>query len=266
MKTIDKKTNLFIVLAGIFITNALVAELIGTKIFSLEASLGFPPAQINLLGDWVLDFNLTAGVILWPAVFITTDIINEYFGKEGVKRISYLTVIFISFAFIVINIITSLAPAQFWLDVNNKTDTGAYFDMNFAFNKVFLQGASIIIGSLVAFLVGQLLDVFVFHKLRKITGPKMLWLRATGSTLVSQLIDSFVVLFIAFYFLAPKEAQWSVSQVVSVGIINYIYKFIIALSLTPLLYIAHYLIDTYLGKEKSGQLMDEAADASTSFL
>lgn len=266
MKSIDKKTNLFIVLAGIFITNALVAELIGTKIFSLEATLGLPPAQINMLGDWVLDFNLTAGVVLWPVVFITTDIINEYYGKEGVKKITYLTVIFISFAFIVINIITALAPAQFWLDVNNQTDTGSYFDMNFAFNKVLLQGASIIVGSLVAFLIGQLLDVFVFHKLRKITGTKMLWLRATGSTLASQLIDSFVVLFIAFYLLAPAEAQWSGTQVVSVGLINYMYKFCIALALTPILYIAHYLIDNYLGKEKSKQLMDEAADSSSSFL
>ena len=95
MKLIDKRTNLFIVLSGIFLTNALVAELIGQKIFSLETSFGFNPAQIHMLGDWVLDFNLTAGVVLWPVVFITTDIINEYFGKEGVKRITYLTVIFI---------------------------------------------------------------------------------------------------------------------------------------------------------------------------
>ncbi|QSE96251.1 queuosine precursor transporter [Fulvivirga lutea] len=263
--TLDKKTNLFIVLSGIFLTNALIAELVGTKIFSLEKTFGFNPAQLQLFGDWVLDFNLTAGVVLWPVVFVTTDIINEYFGKEGVKKISYLTVIFISFAFIVINIVTWLEPAQFWLDINGKTNTGADFDMNFAFNKVFLQGAAIIVGSLVAFLVGQLLDVFVFHKLRKVTGSKYLWLRATGSTLVSQLVDSFVVLFIAFYLLAPESAQWSVAQVGSVGVINYIYKFVIALALTPLLYIAHYLIDNYLGKDKSEQLMEDAAESSSSF-
>ncbi len=265
MTLIDKRTNLFIVLSGIFLTNALVAELIGQKIFSLEASFGFNPAQINMLGDWVLDFNLTAGVVLWPVVFITTDIINEYFGKEGVKRITYLTIIFIVFAFLVITAVTWLEPAQFWLELNNKDLDGKAFDMNFAFNKVLLQGARIIIGSLSAFLIGQLLDVFVFHKLRKLTGSKYLWLRATGSTLVSQLVDSFVVLGVAFYLLAPEGAKWTMTQVISVGLINYIYKFFVAVVLTPLLYIAHYLIDNYLGKEKAEELTETAAESSKGF-
>ncbi len=64
---------------------------------------------------------------------------------------------------------------------------------------IFRQGLWIIIGSMVAFLIGQVLDVLVFHRIKKITGEKRIWLRATGSTLVSQLVDSFVVLFIAFY-------------------------------------------------------------------
>ena len=103
--------------------------------------------------------------------------------------------------------------------------------------------------------MGQFVDVFVFHKLRKITGKKKIWLRATGSTLVSQLIDSFVVLFVAFYFLGP----WSITQVLAVGVTNYIYKFIIAVGLTPILYIAHYIIDKYLGKETAEQMMAEAS-------
>ncbi|MEO1097219.1 MAG: queuosine precursor transporter [Bacteroidota bacterium] len=265
MKLIDKRTNLFIVLSGIFLTNALVAELIGQKIFSLETSFGFNPAQINMLGDWVLDFNLTAGVVLWPVVFITTDIINEYFGKEGVKRITYLTVIFIVFAFLVITAVTWLEPAQFWLDLNNTDQDGRPFNMDFAFDKVLLQGARIIVGSLAAFLIGQLLDVFVFHKLRKVTGSKYLWLRATGSTLVSQLVDSFVVLGVAFYLLAPSDAKWTLMQVISVGLINYIYKFFVAVVLTPLLYIAHYLIDNYLGKERAEELTETAAESSKGF-
>src|SRR5688572_4076851 len=114
----DKKSNLLLILGGIFIANAILAELVGVKIFSAEETFGFPPANLNLLGDFVLDFNLTAGVVLWPVVFITTDIINEYYGKQGVKRISYLTVALISYSFIAIYIITSLSPAQFWLDVN----------------------------------------------------------------------------------------------------------------------------------------------------
>lgn len=253
----SKKQKLFILLTGIFLTNALLAELIGVKIFSGEATLGVAPAQIPLFGDMVLDFNLTAGVILWPVVFITTDIINEYFGKKGVRHISYLTVGCIAFAFLAITIITALPPAQFWLEVNSNAPSGNSFDINYAFNKVYRQGAGIIVGSLIAFLIGQLLDVIVFQKLKRITGEKKIWLRATGSTLVSQFVDSFVVLFIAFYFLAPDGSRWSVEQVTSVGIINYIYKFAIAILLTPLIYLAHYLIDRYLGIE-ADQIKEEA--------
>lgn len=251
----DKKSNLLLFLSGIFITNAILAELTGIKIFSAEETLGLPPANLKLIGDFVLDFNLTAGVILWPVVFITTDIINEYYGKEGVKKVSYLTISLIAYAFIAIYIITALVPAQFWLDVNSRDADGNSFDIDFAFNTVFTQGMGIIIASIIAFLVGQLLDVYVFHRLRRLTGEKMIWLRATGSTLISQLIDSFLVLFIAFYVLG----NWSVAQTVSVGIINYIYKFAIAIAITPLLYLAHYLIDRYLGKEKAREMMAEAS-------
>jgi len=254
----SKNQNLFILLSAIFLTNALLAELIGVKIFSGEATLGFNPAQIPLFGS-TLDFNLTAGVILWPAVFITTDIINEYFGKKGVQRISYITVGCISFAFLAIYVITLLPPAAFWLDVNGTDADNNAFNIDFAFNKIFRQGLGIIVGSLVAFLIGQLLDVIVFQKLKRITGEKKIWLRATGSTLVSQLVDSFVVLFIAFYFLAPEGSRWSVAQVTSVSIINYIYKFAIAILLTPLIYLAHYFIDRYLGDE-AAKVKEEAME------
>lgn len=251
----DKKSNLFLILSGIFITNAILAELTGIKIFSAESTFGLPPANIKLLGDFVLDFNLTAGVILWPVVFISTDVINEYFGKQGVKKISYLTVVLISYAFLAIYIITNLPPAAFWLEVNKVDPEGNPFNIDYAFNTVFTQGMGIIIGSLFAFLMGQLLDVFVFHKLRSITGEKMIWLRATGSTLISQLIDSFLVLFIAFYIFG----KWPIEQIISVGIINYIYKFLVAIAVTPLLYVAHYVIDRYLGKATAKEMMEEAS-------
>lgn len=265
MNTQNKKQNLFIVLCAIFLTNALLAEMIGVKIFSGEATLGLPPANISLLADYVLDFNLTAGVIIWPVVFITTDIINEYFGKKGVRKISYLAAACISFAFIVIYIITILPPAQFWLDVNSTDPEGNPFNVNYAFKTIFRQGLGIIVGSLTAFLIGQLLDVFVFQKLKKMTGKKMIWLRATGSTLVSQFIDSFVVLAIAFYFLAPEGSRWPFAQVISVGIINYIYKFVVAILLTPTIYLGHFLIDRYLGKELAAQMQEEATTSSEGF-
>ncbi|GAB5522256.1 MAG: queuosine precursor transporter [Roseivirga sp.] len=254
----NKKTSLFIVLAGIFITNALIAELIGGKIFSFEKTLGADPLEIPLFGDFLLQFNLTAGVLLWPVVFILTDIINEYFGKEGVKRLTYITVGLIAYAFVVIYLAMELAPADFWLDINSTDDEGNPLNINTAFNKVLSQGLNIIFASLVAFLLGQFVDVYVFHKLRKVTGKNKIWLRATGSTLVSQFIDSFVVLIVAFYFLA----DWSLVQVLAVGVTNYIYKFIVAVVLTPTLYLAHNVIDGYLGKELADEMMEEAADTS----
>lgn len=255
----QKKHRLFILLAGIFITNALVAEMIGVKIFSGEQTLGFEPAHLQILG-FTMDFNLTAGAVIWPVVFISTDLINEYFGKPGVKRVSYLTAGLIAYAFLVIFMTIELPPAQWWLDANSKDAAGNFFDMDFAFNKILGQGQRIIIGSLSAFLLGQLVDVFVFQKLRKLTGNKMLWLRSTGSTLVSQFIDSFVVLYIAFY------GTFSNSQIIAIGITNYIYKFSVAILLTPLIYGGHYLIDRYLGKENATQISEQAANESQSFL
>lgn len=250
----NKKTQLFLVLSGIFISNALLAELIGVKIFSGESALGVAPAQLRFLGDMVLDFNLTAGVVIWPVVFITSDIINEYFGKSGVKKVSWLTVSLIVYAFLIIGIVTALPPANFWLEVNAKDPSGNPFDMNFAFNSVFRQGLGIMIGSVTAFLLAQLLDATIFQWLKSRTGTRKIWLRATGSTIVSQLMDSFVVLFIAFYLFG----NWTFEMVLSVSLINYLYKFSVAVLLTPVLYLAHYFIDLYLGKEVAHQLEAEA--------
>lgn len=252
----QKKHRLFLVLAGIFITNALLAEMIGVKIFSFEQTLGMNPAQLNILG-FTMDFNLTAGVVIWPVVFITTDLINEYFGKPGVKRISYLTAGLIAYSFLVIFLTMLLSPADFWH--YTKGPDGSTVDMDIAFNKIFGQGQRIIIGSLTAFIIGQLTDVFVFQKLKKVTGNKYLWLRSTGSTLVSQFIDSFVVLFIAF------SGVFTTSQIVAIGITNYIYKFIVAIGLTPLIYLGHSIIDKYLGKEHAEKISAEATESSKGF-
>jgi uncharacterized integral membrane protein (TIGR00697 family) len=82
----------------------------------------------------------------------------------------------------------------------------------------------------------------VFQYLRGITQNRLLWLRATGSTVVSQLVDSFLVLYIAFHLFG----NWDMGTVLSVGLNNYIYKFLVAILLTPLLYVAHAAIDRYL--------------------
>ena len=143
---------------------------------------------------------------------------------------------------------TKLTPNNYWLNINSVDNHGNPFNIDYAYNIIFLQSTGIIIGSIIAFLIAQILDVIVFHKLKRMTKGKFIWLRATGSTLISQFIDSFVVLFIAFYLLAPNDKIWSLSQVFSVGFDNYTFKFIIAILITPLIYLAHYLIDNYMGE------------------
>lgn len=252
----SKATKLFLVLAGFFVCNALVAEMIGTKIFSLEKVFGAEPMNWTILGVSDLGFNLTAGVLLWPVVFVMTDIINEYFGSKGVKFLSYLTSGLILFAFAIIFIAIALPPNDWWTNLSGLSEdpNNNLPNLNLAFKKIFGQGLWIIIGSLVAFLVGQIVDVYVFQKIKQKTGEKKIWLRATGSTLVSQFIDSFIVLFIAFYI----GADWELLRVISVGIVNYIYKFGVAILLTPVIYLAHHLIDSYLGDRLANKLKDEA--------
>ena len=238
----DKRKNkLFLVLGTFFLTNAIVAEFIGAKIFSLEDTLGFNPVKITLFGE-TNSFNMTAGVILWPFVFIMTDIINEYFGKEGVRKLSYLTVIMLIYSFVMVRVAMGLNGADFWIGSGSKKGIA---DMSTAYNSVFGAGLMIIIGSLVAFLVGQMVDAFIFTKIKNKTNNKFIWLRATGSTVVSQFIDSYVVLIIAFYI----GGIFSFKQVMAIGTINYIYKLIMSVVLLPLLYFVHGIIDRYLGKE-----------------
>jgi uncharacterized integral membrane protein (TIGR00697 family) len=254
-----KGSKLFLILGGFFIANALIAELMGVKLFSLERTLGIMPLQLNIFGN-NFSFNLTAGVLLWPVVFIMTDIMNEYFGKRGIQFLSYLTVALLAYAFLMFYVGIQLKPAGFW--VESKKSVGIA-NMNVAYESIFGQGLGIIIGSLIAFLVGQIIDVMIFHRIKKITGERYIWLRSTGSTVVSQLIDSFVVLFIAFYLFPrwanyPAESQWSFSLVMSICLGNYLYKFLVAVILTPLLYFVHHAVEKYLGTALATELKEMA--------
>lgn len=251
----NKATRLFIILGGFFIANAIAAEFMGVKIFSLEDSLGWARANIPVFGD-TFSFHLTAGVLLWPVVFVMTDIINEYYGAKGVRFLSFLTVALIAYAFLMFSGAIWLKPSEYFnlgKDIPNA---------NTAYGAVFGQGLWIIIGSMVAFLVGQVLDVLIFHRIKKITGERNIWLRATGSTLVSQLIDSFVVLFIAFY-LGPiisnqTDKQWSLHSVLVTGTGNYMYKFAVALLMTPVIYLVHGWIEKYLGHDLAREMKTSA--------
>lgn len=250
-----KGTRLLLILASFFIANALIAECIGVKIFSLEKTLGGIPFNISLLGQSGLALSFTAGVLLWPLEFIMTDIINEYFGPKGVRRVSYIAVGLISYAFLMFWCAMKLSPADFWVGINQAKGVP---DMQAAFSTIFGQGMWIIFGSLSAFLFSQIVDVYIYHWIKKKTGEKKMWLRATGSTVIAQFIDSFIVLFIAFYI----GQGWSFGLVMAICLLNYSYKFLMALILTPLLYYIHHVIEKYLGKELSEEMRQAAMSHS----
>jgi len=248
----DRATRLFVLLAAFFCVNAVIAEFIGVKIFALEDTLGIAPLEWNLFGQKG-SLNFTAGTLLWPIVFIMTDTINEYFGKRGVRFISWLAAGLILYAFAFAYAAIHLAPASWWVGVGK--DQGVP-DYQAAFAAIFGQGMWIIWGSLVAFIVGQLIDVSVFHRIRRRTGERHAWLRATGSTAVSQLVDSFIVLYIAFV-VGPQH--WPMSLFLAVGTLNYLYKMGAAVALIPLLYLARGAIHRYLGHERALELRAHAA-------
>ena len=248
----DKPTKLFVVLTSFFVANALIAECIGGKLFSLERVFGITPHPFTLLGEPNLTFTLTCGVLLWPFEFIMTDIVNEYFGPRAVRRISFIAIGLICYAFLMFYLAIQMPAEQsFWL---KSQENQGVPDMQAAFSNIFGQGMWIIVGSLVAFLVSQLVDVYIFHKIKKVTGEKKVWLRATGSTVVSQLVDSFIVLFIAFKI----GKGWSYQRVLSICLVNYSYKFVMAVVLTPLIYLLERGIEHYLGPETTAKMKHSA--------
>jgi queuosine precursor transporter len=245
----SKPTKLFLGMTAFFCCNALIAESIGTKIFSLEKLFGLAPANFTLFGQSGLGFNLTCGVLLWPLEFVMTDIVNEYYGPKAVRRISFTAIALIAYAFLMYFMAIGVPPADFWKPVGVENGIP---DMQAAFSGIFGQGMRIIAGSIVAFLVSQIVDVTVFHRIKKATGEKHIWLRATGSTLVSQLIDSYIVLFIAF------SGVFTWQQILAFGIMNYIYKATMAIVLTPVIYLVEARIEKYLGRDLATRMKHTA--------
>lgn len=263
MQVLSNKANrLFIGLAAFFLTNALVAEFMGVKIFSLEDTLGISKFVFNVFGERIEGFSLTCGIILWPFVFVMTDIINEYFGPKGVRFLSIMGACMIAYAFLMLTLAMHTAPASWWIYTSQY---GKEMNYENAYDAVFGQGTNIIVGSILAFIIGQFVDVTVFHWVKRKTGERMIWLRSTGSTVVSQLIDTFVVLFYAFYIskIGQPEQQWSIPLVLAVGTVGYLYKFFMALIMTPVIYFVHGIIENYLGRELAEAMKKEALSASS---
>ncbi len=209
---LTKKQIVFILLGGIFITNAIVAELIGGKLITIGP------------------FLLSVGILPWPIVFVTTDLINEYFGKEGVKKLTFLTTGLILYTFLLLFGAMAI-PAASASAVSNE-----------AFVQVFGQGMWIIVASVIAFVISQLLDAALFALFKKKTGNKMIWLRSTGSTVISQLFDSFIVSGIAFWL----TGKVSTADYINMAATGYSFKLFLAICLTPLIYLGHSVISKYL--------------------
>ena len=223
-----RRDIVYLALAGFFVTNAILGEVTGGKLFTFGV------------------FTLSIGVIPWPVVFIATDLINEYFGREGVKRLTLMTIALIVYAFVVLFLAMQVPAAAF----SPVTDA--------QFKAVFGQSLWIIVGSVTAFALSQLVDVGVFWLVRHRTGGRFLWMRATGSTVVSQLIDSIVIIGIAFWL--PGKVK--TSEFLQVAASNYSFKLLIALCTTPLLYPGHAAIDRFLGIDEAHQLIEQSAKAS----
>jgi uncharacterized integral membrane protein (TIGR00697 family) len=211
----SKKNTVYIILAGIFITNAIVAELIGGKLIDVG------PAVMSI------------GILPWPIVFVTTDLINEYFGEKGVRKLSVITASLIAYTFIVLYLAMKI-PSSAISTVSTLQ-----------FNAVFGQSQLIIVGSITAFLVSQLIDASLFHFFKRRTGNRKIWLRSTGSTVISQLFDSFIVLGIAFWLPGIMDAETYFLSAMT----GYSIKLAIAVLMTPMIYLGHELINKYIAKD-----------------
>ena len=209
----SKKDTVYVVLAGIFITNAVVAELIGGKLIHVGSAV------------------MSIGILPWPIVFVSTDLINEYFGEKGVRRLSLITASLIAYTFVILYIGMQI-PA---VDGKNLVSDAQ-------FNGVFGQSMWIIVGSIIAFMASQIIDVTIFHFVKNKTGNRMIWLRSTGSTVISQLFDSFIVLGIAFWLTGKMDTKTFIVSAFT----GYFVKLIIAVGLTPLIYLGHSIIEKYI--------------------
>lgn len=209
----EKRNWLFVLLAGLFITNAITAELISSKIISIPVHWGI----------WHFNFITIVGVLPWPVVFLLTDTLNEFYGKQAVRRLSWITTVLIAYCFLIV-VLAIQIPAVADIGVSDA-----------AFKAVFGQTPWIMLGSITAFLISQLLDVSLFHWIKLKTGNSYIWLRSTGSTVLSQAIDTLVVLYLGFVL--PGVMNWSMFW--KVAPTNYFLKLGIAVLLTPLIYILH---------------------------
>jgi hypothetical protein len=229
---LDKRHKLFLVLAGIFITCLLVGDIIGGKL-----------VEANLFG---FQFTSTVGMVPFPVTFLLTDVLNEFYGQRAARFITLVGFGLAVLSFTIIYVaalipFAGMTRAADWSGVTEAT-----------FNNVFLGSLRMIIASMCAYLVSQFSDIAVFQLLKRLTSNKLLWLRATGSTAVSQLIDTVVITFVAW------SGMMSTGKILNIIYSAYGLKLMIAVGLTPLIYLCHALVERGLGIQPI--LIGEAPD------
>jgi uncharacterized integral membrane protein (TIGR00697 family) len=190
-------------------------------------------------------------MVPFPVTFLLTDVLNEFYGQRPARFVTLVAFFMAILAFVIIFVAGAIPIADFtrqadWTGVNEAT-----------FANVFLGSQRMLLASLAAFIVAQFVDIAVFHQLKKVSGRRYLWLRASGSTAVSQLIDTVTITFVAW------SGVLSLSQIVNIIFSAYGLKILIALGLTPFIYACHALLTRGLGLEPVIIGQDESATAQS---
>ncbi|MCK6449092.1 MAG: queuosine precursor transporter [Planctomycetes bacterium] len=246
-----KREVLLVALCALFIGFFVTAELLGAKLWRFTL-FGLSPAKLGLSES--AEFVATTGILAFPLTFVLTDVINEYFGPRIVR-------LFTLSAVAVNVILQAVVQAAIRVPAVSFTPGVTAEQVQDAYALALGQSWAIVAASLIAFLIGQWLDALVFTTLRRRTGGKWLWLRSQGSTVVSQLLDTFVVIGLAFVVIPTMTGSgsaWNIGQALDVSLTNYIYKFAIAVLITPMLYVVHALVTSWLGRELADAMAHEA--------
>lgn len=224
---LDVRGRVLFWLTGGFITCLLIANLTGSKFFYLP---------LFTLPNGFQFVHHLVGMISFPVVFLLTDLVNEYYGAKETRRMTWLAAGMSLLASGIV-FLARLMP----VDANSPISQPA-------FEEVFGQSNRLLIASLAAFLLGQICDIWVFGKLKRATGGRLVWLRATGSTVVSQALDSFVVTLVLFWGVTRADGQiWTLGQILALGATGYLLKFFLALALTPLVYLGRWIVRVRFG-------------------
>ena len=197
-------------LLGIFIASLVTCNLIANKFVTVN--LGFKV------------FIVSAGILPYPLTFLVTDLISEIYGQKKANL-----VVFSGFVASIFVLSFLWLGAQFNSIPNSIVDDSTY-------NAVFQNAWRLITASMIAYLFAQFIDVRIFHFWKKLTNGKHLWLRNNGSTIASQLIDTTLVISILFV------GVWDTDQILSAIIDGWIFKMLMALLDTPIIYVVIYLL------------------------